>query len=34
MLSLRDLLLIDDEHQRRKASFLKELVTYSPDYES
>jgi len=34
MLSLRDLLLIDDENQRRKASFLKELVTYSPDYES
>ncbi|HKS21338.1 MAG TPA: CBS domain-containing protein [Thermoanaerobaculia bacterium] len=34
MLSLRDLLQIDDEHQRRKASFLKELVTYSPDYES
>jgi CBS domain-containing protein len=34
MLSLRDLLLIDDEHQRKRASFLKELVTYSPDYES
>ena len=34
MLSLRDLLQIDDEHQRRKASFLRELVTYSPDYES
>jgi len=34
MLSLRDLLMIDDENQRRKASFLKELVTYSPDYES
>ncbi len=34
MLSLRDLLQIDDDAQRRKASFLKELVTYSPDYES
>lgn len=34
MLSLRDLLLIDDEHQRKRASFLRELVTYSPDYES
>lgn len=34
MLSLRDLLQIDDEDHRRKATFLKELVTYSPDYES
>lgn len=34
MLSLRDLLQIDDEHQRKRASFLKDLVTYSPDYES
>ena len=34
MLSIRDLLMIDDEDQRQRASFLKELVTYSPDYES
>jgi CBS domain-containing protein len=34
MISLRDLLLIDDETNRQKASFLTELVTYSPDYES
>ena len=34
MLSLRDLLQIDDEHQRRKASFVREMVTYSPVYES
>jgi len=34
MLSLRDLLIEDDDTQRKRASFLKELVTYSPDYES
>jgi len=34
MLSLRDLLQIDDDQNRQRASFLKELVTYSPDYES
>jgi CBS domain-containing protein len=34
MLSLRDLLKIDDENNRAKASFLSELVTYSPDYDS
>ena len=34
MLSIRDLLMIDDEDQRKRASFLSELVTYSPDYES
>ena len=34
MLSLRDLLKIDDDNNRARASFLNELVTYSPDYES
>ena len=34
MLSIRDLLEIDDADQRDKATFLNELVTYSPDYES
>lgn len=34
MISLRDLLQIDDEEAHEKASFLNELVTYSPDYES
>jgi CBS domain-containing protein len=34
MLSIRDLLMVDDHDQREKAAFLKELVTYSPDYES
>ena len=34
MLSLRDLLKIDDDNNRAKASFLSELVTYSPDYDS
>ena len=34
MLSIRDLLEVDDADQRRKAKFLKDLVTYSPDYES
>lgn len=34
MLSIRDLLEIDDADQRNKATFLNELVIYSPDYES
>ncbi len=34
MISLRDLLEVDDQDQRAKATFLSELVTYSPDYES
>lgn len=34
MLSIRDLLEVDDAQQRARATFLKELVTYSPDYES
>lgn len=34
MISLRDLLEIDDITQRKKTKFLRELVTYSPDYES
>ena len=34
MVSIRDLLEMDDAEQRSKATFLKELVTYSPDYES
>jgi CBS domain-containing protein len=34
MISIRDLLEVDDRDQRDKATFLSELVTYSPDYES
>ena len=34
MISIRDLLEIDDAEQRKKATFLNELVVYSPDYES
>ena len=34
MLSIRDLLEVDDAANRAKAKFLNELVTYSPDYES
>jgi CBS domain-containing protein len=34
MISLRDLLEVDDAAQRQKATFLRELVTYSPDYET
>ena len=34
MISIRDLLELDDQQQRARASFLNELVTYSPDYES
>jgi CBS domain-containing protein len=33
MISIRDLLEVDDRDQRAKATFLRELVTYSPDYE-
>ncbi len=34
MVSIRDLLEVDDAQQRAKATFLNELVVYSPDYES
>jgi CBS domain-containing protein len=34
MISIRDLLEVDDKHQRARATFLTDLVTYSPDYES
>jgi CBS domain-containing protein len=34
MISIRDLLELDDAAQRARATFLSELVTYSPDYES
>lgn len=34
MISIRDLLEVDDADKRAKATFLRELVTYSPDYES
>jgi CBS domain-containing protein len=34
MISIRDLLRVDDDANRAKASFLTELVTYSPDYET
>ncbi len=34
MISLRDLLESDDATLRKKTTFLNELVTYSPDYES
>ena len=34
MISIRDLLEVDDQQNRAKATFLNELVTYSPDYES
>ena len=33
-ISLRDLLEVDDEDNRQRVTFLKELVTYSPDYDS
>ncbi len=33
MISLRDLLEVDDHDQRARATFLSELVTYSADYE-
>ncbi|HET7436642.1 MAG TPA: CBS domain-containing protein [Thermoanaerobaculia bacterium] len=34
MISIRDLLEVDDRDQRNRATFLSELVTYSPDYET
>jgi CBS domain-containing protein len=34
MISIRDLLQVDGETNRARATFLNELVTYSPDYES
>lgn len=34
MISIRDLLEVDDEQQRARVAFLGDLVTYSPDYES
>jgi CBS domain-containing protein len=34
MISLRDLLEVDDADKRQQVTFLKGLVTYSPDYES
>ena len=34
MLSIRDLLEYDDEDQTNRVKFLRDLVTYSPDYES
>jgi CBS domain-containing protein len=34
MLSIRDLLEVDDAATRARATFLSELVRYSPDYES
>lgn len=34
MISIRDLLKVDDDANRAKATFLRELVTYSPDYET
>ena len=33
MISIRDLLQVDDDTNRARATFLKELVTYSPDYD-
>jgi len=34
MISIRDLLQVEGETNRARVSFLNELVTYSPDYES
>jgi CBS domain-containing protein len=34
MISIRDLLKVDDDANRARASFLRDLVTYSPDYET
>jgi CBS domain-containing protein len=34
MISIRDLLQVDGETNLARATFLNELVTYSPDYES
>jgi CBS domain-containing protein len=34
MLSIRDLLEVDDQDNTNRVRFLRELVTYSPDYDS
>lgn len=34
VISIRDLLQVDDDLNRARAGFLRELVTYSPDYDS
>jgi Predicted signal-transduction protein containing cAMP-binding and CBS domains len=34
MISIRDLLKVDDDANRARATFLRELVTYSLDYET
>lgn len=34
MISIRDLLKVDDDANRARVTFLRELVTYSPDYET
>ncbi|MEA2570054.1 MAG: hypothetical protein QOI24_2055 [Acidobacteriota bacterium] len=34
MISLRDLMQLDCDASRDRATFLRELVTYSPDYDS
>jgi CBS domain-containing protein len=34
MISIRDLLQVDDDANRARVTFLRELVTYSPDYET
>ena len=34
MLSIRDLLKVEGDASRDRATFLNELVTYSPDYDS
>lgn len=34
MLSIRDLLEVDDKENTNRVRFLRELVTYSPDYDS
>ncbi len=34
MISQRDLLQVDNLKKKASADFLRELVTYSPDYES
>ena len=34
MISIRDLLELDDEAAARKATFVTELLTYSPAYDT
>ena len=34
MLSIRDLLEVDDKDNTNKVRFLRDLLTYSPDYDS